>query len=65
MKVDSDRGAVYLRAADGRRTRLYTSEEGARRAAERGEWYTDAEWRELSTPIHAAPVLQAQPRHRR
>ena len=54
MKVDSDRGAVYLRAADGRRTRLYTSEEGARRAAERGEWYTDAAAATGSIPVVGA-----------
>lgn len=34
----------YLRAADGRRTRVYTTLEAAGRALDRGELFTNAEY---------------------
>ena len=43
------RGSFYLRRrADGRRTRLYTTLEACRRAANRGELYTDEEYAALT-----------------
>ena len=50
------RGSFYLRACDGRRTRLYITLEACYRAAERGELYTDTEYVSLTTPaVGAAP----------
>lgn len=53
-------GCFYAREqATGRRTRLYISLAACRRAAERGELYTDAEYTRLT-----APAVGAAPRRR-
>lgn len=51
------RGSFYLRErATGKRTRLYINLEACRRAAARGELYTDAEYAALTAPtVGAAP----------
>ena len=52
--MDAESTGYYVRAADGRRTRIYINLEAARRAEARGELYTDEEYAAL-TAITSPP----------